>query len=288
MFHLVVLSIFVKKKYFSFLLSFPPLNLSFTEHSHTNSLFAKEEKKCLASDVYNTFARSRLLSLSLSLSNNSRFFKAGYEGKGSRFDLIMLYVHRLRKVFYRQGKRALENRAQVHLSVRTVPELSKVSEEEKSGFLKSSRAVCAGRSAWALTPYAILTHVPNKLRFLWKHHERRSLVKRGVPFPSPHPPHPHPPRPYCIAWSLPPAQPPPLSPSDHSPRHKWQATTVTVAATRMRHLFLLLFSPLLSSHLNKLTTELVEVLLYVHTNRRLIRDGSLGRTPRLSHSSWVL
>ena len=32
----------------------------------------------------------------------------------------------------------------------------------------------------------------------------------------------------------------------------------------------------------------VEVLLYVHRNRRLIRDGSPGRPPRLPHSSWVL
>ena len=32
----------------------------------------------------------------------------------------------------------------------------------------------------------------------------------------------------------------------------------------------------------------VEVLLYVHTNRRFIRDGSPGRPPRLSHSSWAL
>ena len=31
--------------------------------------------------------------------------------------------------------------------------------------------------------------------------------------------------------------------------------------------------------------EVVEVLLYVHRNRRLIRDGSPGRPPRLSHSS---
>ena len=30
---------------------------------------------------------------------------------------------------------------------------------------------------------------------------------------------------------------------------------------------------------------LVEVLLYVHRNRRFIRDGSPGRPPRLSHSS---
>ena len=30
------------------------------------------------------------------------------------------------------------------------------------------------------------------------------------------------------------------------------------------------------------------VLLYVHRNRRLIRDGSPGRPPRLSHSSWTL
>ena len=33
---------------------------------------------------------------------------------------------------------------------------------------------------------------------------------------------------------------------------------------------------------------LVEVLLYVHRNRRLIRDGSPGRPPRLSHSSRAL
>ena len=35
--------------------------------------------------------------------------------------------------------------------------------------------------------------------------------------------------------------------------------------------------------------RLVErVLLYVHRNRRLIRDGSPGRPPQLSHSSWAL
>ena len=33
--------------------------------------------------------------------------------------------------------------------------------------------------------------------------------------------------------------------------------------------------------------DVVEVLLYVHRNRRLIRDGSPGRPPRLSHSSDV-
>ena len=30
------------------------------------------------------------------------------------------------------------------------------------------------------------------------------------------------------------------------------------------------------------------VLLYVHRNHRLIRDGTPGRPPRLSHSSWAL
>ena len=30
------------------------------------------------------------------------------------------------------------------------------------------------------------------------------------------------------------------------------------------------------------------VLLYVHRNHRLIRDGGRGRPPRLSHSSWAL
>ena len=33
---------------------------------------------------------------------------------------------------------------------------------------------------------------------------------------------------------------------------------------------------------------LVEVLLYVHRNHRFIRDGSPGRPPQLSHSSWTL
>ena len=33
------------------------------------------------------------------------------------------------------------------------------------------------------------------------------------------------------------------------------------------------------------TSMMVEVLLYVHRNCRLIRDGSPGRPPRLSHSS---
>ena len=32
----------------------------------------------------------------------------------------------------------------------------------------------------------------------------------------------------------------------------------------------------------------VEVLLYVHRNRRFITDGSPGRPPRHSHSSWAL
>ena len=32
----------------------------------------------------------------------------------------------------------------------------------------------------------------------------------------------------------------------------------------------------------------VEVLPYVHRNRRFIRDGSPGRPPRLSHISWAL
>ena len=33
------------------------------------------------------------------------------------------------------------------------------------------------------------------------------------------------------------------------------------------------------------TCTLVEVLLYVHRNRRFIRDGRPGRAPRLSHNS---
>ena len=34
--------------------------------------------------------------------------------------------------------------------------------------------------------------------------------------------------------------------------------------------------------------DVVEVLLYVHRNRRLIRDRSPGCPPQLSHSSWAL
>ena len=30
------------------------------------------------------------------------------------------------------------------------------------------------------------------------------------------------------------------------------------------------------------------VLIYIHRNRRLIRDGNPGRPPQLSHSSWTL
>ena len=37
-----------------------------------------------------------------------------------------------------------------------------------------------------------------------------------------------------------------------------------------------------------ITSILAWVLLYVHRNRRLIRDGSPGRPPRLSHSFWAL
>ena len=38
----------------------------------------------------------------------------------------------------------------------------------------------------------------------------------------------------------------------------------------------------------KFCVDVVEVLLYVHINRRFIRDGGPGRPPRLSHSSWAL
>ena len=37
-----------------------------------------------------------------------------------------------------------------------------------------------------------------------------------------------------------------------------------------------------------LVGDLVQVLLHVQRNRRFIRDGSPGRPPRLSHSSWAL
>ena len=45
------------------------------------------------------------------------------------------------------------------------------------------------------------------------------------------------------------------------------------------------FTRLLSS---KSENVVVEVLLYVHRNRRLLRDGSPGRPRRLSHSFWAL
>ena len=45
---------------------------------------------------------------------------------------------------------------------------------------------------------------------------------------------------------------------------------------------------LLGSLENLILNEVVEELLYVHRNRRFIRDGSPGRPPRLSHSSWPL
>ena len=46
----------------------------------------------------------------------------------------------------------------------------------------------------------------------------------------------------------------------------------------------------LAQHINTYNARIyilfvVEVLLYVHRNRRLIRDGSPGRPPRPSHSS---
>ena len=37
--------------------------------------------------------------------------------------------------------------------------------------------------------------------------------------------------------------------------------------------------------ISNITFDEAEVLLYVHRNRGLIRDGSPGRPPRLSHSS---
>ena len=40
-----------------------------------------------------------------------------------------------------------------------------------------------------------------------------------------------------------------------------------------------------TSRRGKPILSLGEVLLYVHRNRRFIRDGSQGRPPRLSHSS---
>ena len=55
----------------------------------------------------------------------------------------------------------------------------------------------------------------------------------------------------------------------------WQASAlVGIARTLMSVVFTVV-----------LTTSLVEVLFYVHRNRRSIRDGSSGRPPRLSHSS---
>ena len=48
------------------------------------------------------------------------------------------------------------------------------------------------------------------------------------------------------------------------------------------------FKPEVWGHFHSSVVVVVEMLLYVHRNSRLIRDGSPGRPPRLSHSSWVL
>ena len=39
---------------------------------------------------------------------------------------------------------------------------------------------------------------------------------------------------------------------------------------------------------NSVGDDEVEVLLYVHRNRRLVRDGSPRQPPQLSHSTWAL
>ena len=44
----------------------------------------------------------------------------------------------------------------------------------------------------------------------------------------------------------------------------------------------------ISCYAAKQANRWLKCLLYVHRNRRLIRDGSPGRPPRLSHSSWAL
>ena len=46
--------------------------------------------------------------------------------------------------------------------------------------------------------------------------------------------------------------------------------------------------PSLTCQFRLCRVDVAEVLLYVHRNRRFIRDGSPGRSPRLSHSSWTL
>ena len=53
-------------------------------------------------------------------------------------------------------------------------------------------------------------------------------------------------------------------------------------------LLIALYSAVLRTRADSLRSRMIlpdEVLLYAHRNRRLIRDGSPGRPPRLSHSS---
>ena len=66
-----------------------------------------------------------------------------------------------------------------------------------------------------------------------------------------------------------------------SPKRFTVATTALFPAAEQTHCSLVVFN-------SEGVTVVVEVLLYVHRNRRLTRDGSPGRPPRHSDSSWVL
>ena len=66
------------------------------------------------------------------------------------------------------------------------------------------------------------------------------------------------------------------------------AVVVVVVVVAVVVLLIALYSAVLRTRTDSLSSHVilpVEVLLYVHRYRRLIRDRSPGRPPRLSHSS---
>ena len=86
----------------------------------------------------------------------------------------------------------------------------------------------------------------------------------------------------------------PRQPPDSWSGGKCHFTQHSPASAIGRHLGLIRRSLLESSYCWVLPIPrrhvwiVVKVLLYVHRNRRFITDGSPGRPPRLSHSSWAL
>ena len=70
---------------------------------------------------------------------------------------------------------------------------------------------------------------------------------------------------------------------------RWERTVVRTCAAFIGKVYCILYASEIGCFLlRQLMSKLVEVLLYVHRNHRLIRDGSPGRPPRLSHSSCAL